>query len=53
MMLRKVISGGQTVVHRAALNAAIDACIPIGGYCPKGRSTISLTNKVFLSNPTR
>ena len=36
-MIRLVISGGQTGVDRAALDAAMDAGIPIGGYCPKGR----------------
>jgi Circularly permutated YpsA SLOG family len=37
MMLKKVISGGQTGVDRAGLDAAINAGIPVGGYCPKGR----------------
>jgi len=37
MLLRKVISGGQTGVDRAGLDAAMNAGIPIGGYCPKGR----------------
>ena len=37
MMLRKVISGGQTGVDRAGLDAALAAGIPVGGYCPKGR----------------
>lgn len=36
-MIRKVISGGQTGVDRAGLDAANTAGIPIGGYCPKGR----------------
>jgi hypothetical protein len=36
-MLRKVISGGQTGVDRAGLDAALKVGIPIGGYCPKGR----------------
>lgn len=36
-MLRKVISGGQTGVDRAGLDAAIAAGFPIGGYCPQGR----------------
>ena len=36
-MIRKVISGGQTGVDRAALDAAVNAGIPIGGYCAKGR----------------
>lgn len=36
-MLRKVISGGQSGVDRAALDAALECNIPIGGYCPLGR----------------
>lgn len=36
-MLKKVISGGQTGVDRAGLDAALKAGIPVGGYCPKGR----------------
>ncbi len=35
--LRKIVSGGQTGVDRAALDAAVAAGIPIGGWCPKGR----------------
>jgi hypothetical protein len=37
-MIRKVISGGQTGVDRAGLEAALQAGIPIGGYCDKGRT---------------
>jgi hypothetical protein len=37
MMLEKVISGGQTGVDRAALDAALEAGIPAGGCCPRGR----------------
>jgi hypothetical protein len=33
----KIISGGQTGVDRAALDAGIAAGIPVGGYVPKGR----------------
>lgn len=33
----KVISGGQTGVDRAALDAAIAAGLPVGGWCPRGR----------------
>jgi hypothetical protein len=33
----KIISGGQTGVDRAALDAAMDLGLPCGGYCPKGR----------------
>ena len=37
MYIKKIISGGQTGVDRAALDAAIKLKIPHGGYCPKGR----------------
>ena len=33
----KIISGGQTGVDRAALDAAIALDIPHGGWCPRGR----------------
>lgn len=35
--VRQIISGGQTGVDRAALDSAIMAGLPIGGWCPKGR----------------
>ena len=35
-LLRLIISGGQTGVDRAALDAAIALDIPYGGWCPKG-----------------
>ena len=35
--LAKIISGGQTGVDRAALDAAISLKIPHGGWCPRGR----------------
>lgn len=37
MRLLRVISGGQTGVDRAALDAAIEFGVPTGGWCPKGR----------------
>ena len=37
MKLSKIISGGQTGVDRAALDAAMILNIPNGGFCPKGR----------------
>ncbi len=36
-MFKKIISGGQTGVDRAALDAAFSLGIPCGGWCPKGR----------------
>jgi len=33
----KVVSGGQTGVDRAALDAARAAGLPCGGWCPRGR----------------
>jgi hypothetical protein len=32
-----VISGGQTGADRAALDAAMDVGVPVGGWCPCGR----------------
>ncbi|KTD20966.1 Putative molybdenum carrier [Legionella lansingensis] len=36
-MLKKIISGGQTGVDRAALDVAISLSLLYGGWCPKGR----------------
>ena len=36
-MVTKIISGGQTGVDRAALDAAIECGVSIGGWCPRGR----------------
>jgi hypothetical protein len=38
-MIEKIISGGQTGVDRAALDAAIKLTIPHGGWIPRGRLT--------------
>jgi hypothetical protein len=35
--LRRIISGGQTGVDRAALDTAIALGLPHGGWCPRGR----------------
>lgn len=37
MKLRKIISGGQTGVDRAALDACLKTGFPCGGWCPAGR----------------
>jgi len=36
-MIKKIISGGQTGVDRAALDAGLTMGIDIGGWCPKDR----------------
>jgi len=39
-VLEKVISGGQTGVDRAALDAAMDSGLEVGGWCPRGRKAL-------------
>ncbi len=36
-LVKKIISGGQTGVDRAALDVAMELGIPCGGWCPAGR----------------
>ncbi len=36
-MIERIISGGQTGVDRGALDAALAAGAPCGGWCPRGR----------------
>jgi len=36
-MLEAVVSGGQTGVDRAALDAAMACGLPVSGWCPRGR----------------
>lgn len=36
-MIKKIVSGGQTGVDRAALDIAIKLGVDHGGWCPKGR----------------
>ncbi len=36
-VLRRIVSGGQTGVDRAALDAALARDFPCGGWCPHGR----------------
>jgi hypothetical protein len=35
--IKKIVSGGQTGVDRAGLDAARNLGLPIGGWCPKSR----------------
>jgi len=35
--IAKLVSGGQSGVDRAALDAALELGVPCGGWCPKGR----------------
>lgn len=37
LMIRRIVSGGQTGADRAGLDAAISCGVPHGGWCPKGR----------------
>lgn len=37
MPLQRIVSGGQTGVDRAALDAALAVDVPHGGWCPRGR----------------
>lgn len=39
-LVLKIVSGGQTGVDRAALDAAIELGIEIGGWCPRGRRAL-------------
>jgi hypothetical protein len=36
-VLKKILSGGQSGVDRAALDAAMDMGLEAGGWCPRGR----------------
>jgi hypothetical protein len=36
-MISRLISGGQSGVDRAALDAALGLGVPCGGWCPRGR----------------
>ncbi len=36
-LIERIVSGGQTGLDRAALDAAMALGLPVGGWCPKGR----------------
>ena len=36
-MVKRIVSGGQTGVDRAALDVALERELPCGGWCPQGR----------------
>ena len=36
-MVKKIVSGGQTGVDRAALDVALELGVPCGGWCPRRR----------------
>jgi predicted Rossmann-fold nucleotide-binding protein len=36
-VIERIVSGGQTGVDRAALDAAMEFGVPCGGWCPAGR----------------
>jgi hypothetical protein len=42
MILKKVITGAQTGVDRAALHAAVKAGLPVESYCTKGRPDVDV-----------
>jgi Circularly permutated YpsA SLOG family len=37
VVLKRIVSGGQTGADRAGLDVAMELGIPCGGWCPKGR----------------
>lgn len=37
MSIKRIVSGGQTGVDRAGLDAAMAVGLEVGGWCPKGR----------------
>lgn len=55
MSVRKIVSGGQTGVDRAALDVAIELGIGHGGWCPAGRTAedgILATAYMLIETPS-
>jgi hypothetical protein len=55
-LIKKIVSGGQTGVDRAALDLAADFGLESGGWCPKGRRAedgIIPDHYVLKETPTR
>jgi len=50
-MIKRIVSGGQTGVDRAALDVALSRGVPCGGWCPKGR--LAEDGRIPLSYPLR
>ena len=53
-MLEKIVSGGQTGADRGALDAALAASFPCGGWCPRCAATCACMSAMssFSSVPT-
>ena len=51
MKLKTIISGGQTGVDRAALDACLNLNFPCGGWCPAGRKAED--GKITLNYPLK
>ena len=49
----KIISGGQTGIDRAALDAAIEMGVDYGGWCPKGGWAEDFANRPACSRGIR
>ena len=46
-MLEKIVTGGQTGVDRAALDAAMALGIEVGGWCPREGSFCPIYDRAY------